>query len=274
MKLIKLSASLFLGLSLLSCSSAPVVQQAEESVVVEDRQIASDQIEPVMWELPKKDFNGNVIESNANYQKRLPRMKLWTAKLYELIAKETSLVSSHPIDAEFFCANYKNLGPNQRMNFWAQLIAAISYRESEWVPTTRMREPKEYVKIPGTNKTKLAYNIDHITGQPVVSEGLMQLSYQDSTTYSDWFDCEFSWKKDKGLDANSSEKTILAPYRNLRCGLRILNHKVKINNQISTPKTYWSVLRPVGTNRYSKIPWITKQTQSLSFCAKKTATKK
>lgn len=55
---------------------------------------------------------------------------------------------------------------------------------------------------------------------------------------------------------------------------QVVNHKIKINNEISTPRTYWSVLRPVGTNQNSKVPWIAKQTQSLSFCAKKTATKK
>lgn len=266
MKLIKFLVPLFVAFSILSCATPVVVQQ--EQPAVEERQIASDQIEPLMWEYPKKDVSGNVYESDANFQKRLPRMKLWTAKLYELIAKETTLVSSHPIDAEFFCANYKNLGTNQKMNFWAQLIAAISYRESEWVPTSRMREPKEYVKIPGTNKTKLAFNIDHVTGQPVVSEGLMQLSYQDSSSYSQWFDCEFSWKNDRNLAPNSPDKSILAPYRNLRCGLRILNHKVKINNEISTPRTYWSVLRPTDSNKNSKVPWLAKQTQALSFCKK------
>jgi hypothetical protein len=109
---------------------------------------------------------------------------------------------------------------------------------------------------------------DRITGKQIASEGLMQLSYQDVANYKQLFDCGFNWKVDRDLASNDPQKSIFAPYRNLRCGLLILNQKIKINNEISTPKTYWSVLRPAETNTNSKVSWLAKQTQSLSFCRK------
>lgn len=208
---------------------------------------------------------GPVVESNESYEKRLPRMKLWTAKVFEVIRNETDLhklSSPIPKDMAYFCPQYKNLNETQRMTVWGQIIAAMSYRESGWKPTTTYVEPD--------------HKIDHITKKFVRSEGLLQLSYQDVTSY-DELDCGFDWKKDKNLAPNSPDKSILAPYRNLRCGILILAHKVKMNQQISTPGTYWSVLRPVFNPKYglddprrgnknSKIAWIAEQTKSLSFC--------
>jgi hypothetical protein len=208
---------------------------------------------------------GPIVEGNQAFQERLPRMKLWTAKVFEIIRDETNLAKlSTPIpsDVHYFCPNYKNLNEVQRMTFWGQLIAAISYRESSWRPTTSFVEPD--------------HKIDSITKRWVRSEGLMQLSYQDVSNYKA-LECGFDWKKDKNLASNSKDKSILAPYRNLRCGILILSKKVNLNSQISTPNTYWSVLRPVFNPKYadddarrgnknSKIPWIAEQTKSLSFC--------
>jgi hypothetical protein len=245
--------------------------------------------EPLMWELPKRDTvttktikhknaktgkvstvviadkAGGIYESKASYQKRLPRMKLWTAKVFEVIRNETSLhklSSPIPKDMHEFCPQYEKLNETQRMTVWGQLIAAISYRESGWKPTTTYIEPD--------------HKIDHVTKKFVRSEGLLQLSYQDVNSYDD-LDCGFNWKKDKNLAPTSPEKSIFAPYRNLRCGILILAHKVKVNQQISTPGTYWSVLRPVFNpnyklddprrgNKNSRVPWLAEQTKSLSFC--------
>ena len=159
-------------------------------------------------------------------------------------------------------AVHNKLNEAQRMTVWGQLVAAISYRESGWRPTTTFIEPD--------------HKIDGVTKKFVRSEGLMQLSYQDAANYKE-LNCGFDWKKDKNLDAKSPEKTILAPYRNLRCGILILAHKVKINQQISTAGTYWSVLRPPFNpnyklddprrgNKNSKVAWLAAQTKALSFC--------
>jgi hypothetical protein len=245
--------------------------------------------EPLMWELPMRDpvttetvkhknattgkvstvviaeKTGGIVEGKESYQKRLPRMKLWTAKVFEVIRNETDLHKlSTPIpkDMATFCPQYKNLNETQRMTVWGQLIAAISYRESGWRPTTTFIEPD--------------HKVDSITKKYVRSEGLLQLSYQDVSSYKE-LNCGFDWKKDKNLAPNSADKSILAPYRNLRCGILILAHKVKKNQQISTSGTYWSVLRPVFNpnvklddprrgNKNSKVAWLAEQTKSLSFC--------
>ncbi|MBC7458842.1 MAG: hypothetical protein H7235_11215 [Bdellovibrionaceae bacterium] len=245
--------------------------------------------EPLMWELPMRqpivtgtvkykntrfgklstvvvaEKIGHVVESEENFKKRLPRMKLWTAKVFEIIQNETALhklSTPIPTDMHYFCPQYKKLNETQRMTVWGQLIAAISYRESGWNATTSFIEPD--------------HKIDSITKRFVRSEGLMQLSYQDASSYKE-LECDFDWKKDKKFAVNSADKSILAPFRNLRCGILILNKKVMMNQQISTPGTYWSVLRPVFNPKYkldeahrgnknSKVVWLAEQTKSLSFC--------
>jgi hypothetical protein len=252
-------------------------------------------MEPLLWE--KKV----TYESKEAYEARLEKSKLWSQKLYEVMRDPKEKVKLHkmiPADADFYCPNYAKLNENQRINFWGQLISAISFKESSgftpkperkwkyWNPLNRFEEPKE--DFP---------NGDSVTGsKSVYSEGLMQLSYQDGRNYKKFFDCEFDWSKDQHYKSEDSRKTILAPYRNLRCGLLILNHRVVINEKITTPGVYWSVLRPrmiekrvakkdskgkivkvngkplmitvKVPNRYSQTIWIAKQTQSLSFCGK------
>lgn len=208
---------------------------------------------------------GPIVEGKISFQKRLPRMELWTAKVFEVIRDETTLANLDtpiPEDMNYFCPKYKTLNKTQRMTFWGQLVAAISQRESGWKPATTFIEPD--------------HKIDSVTKKYVRSEGLMQLSYQDVANYKE-LECGFDWNKDKKLDPKNPEKTILAPYRNLRCGILILNKKVSQNQKISTPGTYWSVLRPVFNPKYgqddprrgnknSKVAWLAEQTKSLSFC--------
>lgn len=250
--LFALSLSLFFILS--GCVSA--TQQNDSSAVAakeESREVASAQPwEPLLWEQKKKDDLGRVVEGDKSFNERKDRAKQWTAKLYELIPKETVLTSIVPTDVEYFCPRYAKLNASQRGNFWAQLIAAISYKESGWVPTNRTPEKR--------------LGIDAITRKTVASEGLMQLSYQDAATYKQWFDCGISWENDRKLKLDDPNKTIFGPFRNLRCGLLILNHRVKMNTKISTPGTYWSVLRPKSANQNSATKWLAQQTRSLSFC--------
>lgn len=221
-------------------------------------QTKESRLEPVLWELKiRNDAGTKIIEGENSYQKRLARSPLWTAKLYEIMQDKNEnliLLDSVPEDVTYFCPKYKTLSKTQRMNFWAQMVASISYKESGWQPVTRSKEPVgDFPKG------------DSVTGQPVYSEGLLQLSYQDVISYRS-LNCGFDWSKDKHLDPKDSQKTIFAPYRNLRCGLLILNNQVKRNNKISTKGAYWSVIRPRATNKYSKTPWISQQTKSLSFC--------
>ena len=83
--------------------------------------------------------------------------------------------------------------------------------------------------------------IDHVTGERVYSEGLLQLSYQDTT----WMrDCEFDWNRDKRLKPSDPHKTILDPYKNLQCGMFILSEQIRLKGSlIMSSGEYWSTLR-------------------------------
>lgn len=212
---------------------------------------------PLLWESPRFDIKtGNVFEKKTNYLERLPIAQLWSKYVIKVIKSETDLTGQNVADdVEFFCPNYRKITKDQRALFWGQLIAAVTLPESSWRPTTRAKET-------GSNFTQP----DPITKKHVYSEGLMQLSYQDQLYYKEHFKCGFDYEKDKLLPVNDPKRTILDPYINLRCGLLILNHKVKINRKIVTSNQYWSTLRPAAENKNSKTRWIAKQTKKLKFC--------
>lgn len=173
--------------------------------------------------------------------------KEWTGILVGLVLENFDSFDAAK-DAPVFCTNYATLTKDQKINFWSEFIVWVSYYESGWNPASRMQET--------------TMGGDPITGRPVFSEGLLQLSYQDIRGYPF---CEFDWAKDKILDPKDSEKTILNPTKNLRCGVRIMAKLAKKYSAV-TWKTngYWSVLKDGG--RYSKIPEIAKHTKNLPFC--------
>jgi hypothetical protein len=103
---------------------------------------------------------------------------------------------------------------------------------------------------------------DPVTKKPVYSEGLLQLSYQDTQWATH---CKFDWKADQYLDPKDSSKTILNPYRNLYCGVGIMANQIKKRKDIAlVTGVYWAVLKQGG--RYSKIPEITKQVKAFKLC--------
>ncbi|MEN0057917.1 MAG: hypothetical protein AAGB31_03715 [Bdellovibrio sp.] len=66
--------------------------------------------------------------------------------------------------------------------------------------------------------TENTMGTDLVTGKQVVSEGLLQLSYQGVPNYGATLKyplCRIEWSKDKNLAATDSKKTILDPLINL-----------------------------------------------------------
>ena len=103
---------------------------------------------------------------------------------------------------------------------------------------------------------------DPVTHQHVYSEGLLQLSYQDSLNYS--FCNEFDWKKDRHLSPGDPRKTILDPFKNLSCGIQILNRLVQRHQLVAFGSgNYWSTLMPNG---YGKVRSIKALTHQIAFC--------
>lgn len=164
-----------------------------------------------------------------------PERTLWSKFLIREIESNYETLDQAR-DADSFCRRYDSLTKPERINFWAILVSAVAFRESSWDPTSRLQETGQ--------------GVDKITGQPVYSEGLLQLSYQDQVWTKQ---CRFDWNKDKLLGEKDPRKTILNPYTNLRCGVEILAKQINRHQLIAMQdRVYWAVLKTNG--KYNKIP--------------------
>jgi uncharacterized protein YdbL (DUF1318 family) len=145
--------------------------------------------------------------------------------------------------------DYKSLSKPQKINVWGELISAIALPESGWKPTSWMNE----------NFT----NLDSVTGLPVKSEGLLQLSYQDKKSYPK-LPCRFDWNADKTLAVDNPQKTIFNPEINLEFGINILADQIRKQGKvILTSNVYWAVIKENG--KFQKITQITTMVRNLKF---------
>lgn len=190
-------------------------------------------LQPLLWEKGKADS------------------VMWSTYARQVIGdKASQALLPGAEDIEEFCPRYNAIeNRDLKINFWAYLISAIAEVESSFDPANRMSEP--------------GLGIDKVTNKQVVSEGLLQLSYQDTKWYPA---CEFDWESDRKLAAEDERKTILDPFKNLKCGISILANQIKNRRRISIVDGYWSVLRPDG-RKYSKVNQIKRRTKQLSFCS-------
>jgi hypothetical protein len=191
------------------------------------------QLQPLLWEKSKGDS------------------VMWSTYARQIIGDHASQsLLPGADDIEEFCPKYNAIENREmRINFWAYLISAMVEVESGFDPGNRMSEP--------------SLGVDKVTKKQVVSEGLLQLSYQDTKWYPA---CDFDWEADSKLDADDLRKSILDPFKNLKCGISILANQVKNRRRISLDDGYWSVLRTDG-RKYSKVNQIKRRTKQLSFCS-------
>ncbi len=134
-----------------------------------------------------------------------------------------------------FCPRFSSMGETDKRTFWAYFFQALAGAEAGLNPKVRVRHTDPKVA-----------KIDKVTGAPVRSEGLLQLSYQDGKLY----DCDFDWQADRKLPAGSPAKTILQPRNNLECGVKILSHQIIDQHKPLFSRTsYWSTLQP-GSKSY------------------------
>ncbi len=202
-------------------------------VVVAEVKADISQFEPIIWE--KAD----------------PKRKEWSKMIYSVLEnEERSLLENNvATDISMFCPQFESLTQAQRINFWGQFFAALAQRESGWNPTSQMVETSQ--------------GIDPVTKKHVISEGLLQLSYQDEKSYD--LDCGFDWNRDSQLAQKDPRKSILNPLLNLRCGVKIMAHRLRKDSAITKETgVYWAVLRK--NNRGSKISTIAAMTKSLKIC--------
>lgn len=112
--------------------------------------------------------------------------------------------------------------------YWQAVFKALAYAESGFNQYCRFVEPPSLGK-------------DVVTGKQNTSEGLLQLSYQDSRYYS----CEFNWEEDKYKQPEDKSKTIFNIGKNVRCGMAIMNKLVARHGHFVFERgNYWAVLKP------------------------------
>jgi hypothetical protein len=183
------------------------------------------------------------------WEKTRSEGRAWTIHSFDVIDRDGAALLQGATDVQDFCPQFYNLTYNQKVNFWAYLISAITKYESGFNPTSR------YVET--------TMGTDPVTGQQVVSEGLLQLSYQDSRSYT--FCNEFDWSVDKNLSPTDPAKSILNPQKNLTCGIRILNYQITKRKAIAIASgAYWAVIK--SDSKYSKLTEIKALTTALAFC--------
>jgi uncharacterized protein (TIGR02594 family) len=116
------------------------------------------------------------------------------------------------------------LKQNTDPEYWKAVLKAMAHAESSFNVLERYPEK-------GLGK-------DAVTGLKNVSEGLLQLSYQDSKYHG----CEFDWSIDKNKAALDPSKSIFDVKKNIEGGMIILNKQLVKNNLYS--RYYWAVLDP------------------------------
>lgn len=153
----------------------------------------------------------------------------WTKHVQsELDIRGTDLLSVLPTDYKTFCPNYKNLNQARKKDFWAYLLSQMVRYESNFDPERSYKE-----------------SFDDSNGDPVVSRGLLQLSFESGNDYGCGFD---------------TQRDLHDPLQNLSCGIRILNRWMENDHRIASKvdgdwkggARYWSVLRSTSDS-YPKI---------------------
>ncbi len=156
-----------------------------------------------------------------------------------------------------FCPRWGDMGPDARRQFYADLLYAISGPESG---RDRRVMFNETGIIDRATRRQL---IDPVTRKPIISEGLLQLSYADMSSYPDaqGLSCRFDWEGDrkafmKDLRAGKGtrswrsghpERSLLNPYTQLTCGIHVLNTLVQRfpdDGFRAAAGKYWSTMRP------------------------------
>lgn len=202
----------------------------------------------------------------------------YDAHVKQEAAKATALLDLAASRMSELCPRWADMSRAERLTFYGDLLYAIAGQESARVRTVMYNE----TGILGSNGGQA---VDPLTGRPVQSEGLLQLSYQDMRHYpaADGLSCTFDWNQDKaafeadlaGSGGNQSfqsthpARSILDPYVQLTCGLHVLNTLAKARPTESFPSfagRYWSTMRPTG-KAYPRIIAELKQRKSACFAS-------
>lgn len=190
----------------------------------------------------------SLVQPKLSWENGKPERAEWTRITLEAVEKHYKDLDSTQ-DMGQFCPDYYKLSKDQRINVWGELFSLVAFYESGWNPHS--------------DYTENTLGIDRVTGQRVVSSGLLQLSYGDML-WAKW--CPFDWESDKHIKTFNT--SIHNPKNNLQCGIGIMAHQIRKHKKIIIDKgVYWSTLR-AGSQR-AKIGDVTTKLQAaLLFCGK------
>lgn len=179
---------------------------------------------------------------------KYPQREVWSDYLMTLVLTDWKSLLAGANDMKTFCPKYSTLNNNQRANVWAQLFVSMAKYESAYSPTSRMQET--------------TMGTDPVTGRPVYSEGLLQLSYQDVQGFKF---CKLNWSKDKNLSSTDPKKTILDPYINLHCAVGIMANQIAKKGSIAIGSgAYWAVIKT--NSKYNQLSSITSMVKNFALC--------
>jgi len=129
-----------------------------------------------------------------------------------------------------FCPRFGAMSEADRRAFWAYFFQALSGAEAGLKATANVQHREPQVAV-----------VDGVSHRMVRSEGLLQLTYEDSARYG----CNFDWNADQQLLEHDPAKTILQPRNNLLCGVSILDNQLVVQRKpLLSFSSYWSTLRP------------------------------
>lgn len=159
-----------------------------------------------------------------------------------------------------FCDAWPTMNVDQKKQMYADLLYSIAYPESNYNNLNIYLES--------------TMSKDELTGLPTMSEGMEQLSYQDTKTYGSG--CAFDWKKDyknlkDDIDHGRSysahpERDTLNPYLNLKCAMTIIDFHLKISSKefADSLAQYWYTMNRKHGEDYSMV-W-SKMRERRSVC--------
>jgi hypothetical protein len=171
----------------------------------------------------------------------------WNTKYQEhvqILAREMKFDQLPHDRMKSILPKWQTLSKDQKIKAIGIVLKCMSKAESGHNTLAMYRE----LGIPG---------LDAVTGLPIVSEGLLQISYQDMKYYKG--KCDFTWYQDRkafiaDLNRNQGKqsfngtgsRSILDPYRNLSCGMQIMRTLAdnKPGSMLYAWGRYWAIMRP------------------------------
>jgi hypothetical protein len=171
--------------------------------------------------MPPSVLTTTGLRPTSNRQVLVGWLPEYDAFIKSEVRKYPKLLKIAPARLSNFCRGFAKIA--DRAQFYADLLWSIAGPESDRRRTQITLE---------TNLDGVLNPIDPVTGYQVRSEGLLQLSYQDTLNYDARRACPFDWAADKakavadyakGAGYGDGTRSIHDAYKNLRCGVFIVN---------------------------------------------------